>query len=295
MIEVLRTLLAIAVLVFPLASMLSVGLGYTFREISEPLRHPQRVFRAFVANFVLVPLLALGISRLLSLDPALSAGLMLLGTAAGAPFLIQLTQVAKADMALGAALTVLLMPLTVIFMPLVVPLVVADASVSALGIAIPLILTLILPLLVGLAVKTAAPSWAARFRPIASQISTIALVVLVASTILVNSRALRGLFGTGALLAAFLLIGGAFCIGYLLASPGASRRTVLGLGTGQRNIAAALVVASQDFPDPNVLTMVVVASLVDLVVLFPIAWILRRRSARTATPPPGDASGAVMT
>ena len=44
---------------------------------------------------VIVPLLALGISRLLSLAPALAAGVMLVGTAAGAPFLIKLTQLSN--------------------------------------------------------------------------------------------------------------------------------------------------------------------------------------------------------
>jgi BASS family bile acid:Na+ symporter len=278
--EAFEPLLAASVLAFPVASMFSVGLDYTLREIAEPLRHPERVFRALVANFVLVPLLAFGISRLLSLEPALGAGLMLLGTAAGAPFLIKLTRAANADPALGATLVVLLMPLTVVYMPLVVPLVVADASVSAIGIAVPLLMTLILPLLVGLAVAAALPRWAAWLRPVAIKTSSIALVALVASTVVVNARLIGNLLGTGAIAAAFLLIAGAFCIGYSIASPGAGRRTVMGLGAGQRNVAAAMVVATRDFDDPNVLVMVVVGSVIDLAVLFPIAWVLRRRSTR---------------
>jgi BASS family bile acid:Na+ symporter len=266
--------------------MLSVGLGYTFREVAEPLRHPERVFRALVANFVLVPLLAFGVSRVLSLEPALATGLMLLGTAAGAPFVIKLTRVANADPALSATLVVLLMPLTVVYMPLVVPLVVADASASATGIAVPLILTLIVPLIVGLVVDAVLPRWAAWLRPTANKTSSIALLALVASTVVVNARLLGNMFGTGAIAAAFLLIGGAFCIGYLIASPGAGRRTVMGLGAGQRNVAAAMVVATQDFDDPNVLVMVVVGSVIDLVALFPIAWVLRRRSTSGRTPPP---------
>lgn len=285
MTEASRPLLAISVLVFPVASMLAVGLGYTLREIAGPLRHPERVFRALVANFVLVPMLAFGITRLLSLDPALATGLMLLGTAAGAPFLIKLTRVANADPALSATLVVLLMPLTVVYMPLLVPLVVEDASVSAIGIAVPLVATLILPLILGLVIAAVAPRWAARLRPLATKTSSLALVVLVASTVVVNAPLLVGLLGTGAIAAAFLLIGGAFCVGYLIASPGAGRRTVMGLGAAQRNIAAAMVVATQDFDDPNILVMVVVASVIDLVVLFPIAWILRRRSTRGTTRP----------
>ena len=55
---------------------------------------------------------------------------------------------------------------------------------------------------------------------------------------------------------------------------------VLGLGTAQRNIAAAMVVATQGLDDRNTVVMVVVASLVELAVLFPIAWFLSRRGRR---------------
>lgn len=88
-----KYLLEISVLFFPIASMFAVGLSFTLKQIARPLRYPDRVFRAVVANFVLVPLLALVISRLLALDPALTTGMILVGTAAGAPFLLKLTQV----------------------------------------------------------------------------------------------------------------------------------------------------------------------------------------------------------
>jgi BASS family bile acid:Na+ symporter len=43
------------------------------------------------------------------------------------------------------------------------------------------------------------------------------------------------------------------------------------LGTGQRNIAAALVVASQSFADQKVVVMVIVVAIVGLVVLMPLS------------------------
>lgn len=292
MTQLIKSLLSVSVLLFPIASMLAVGLSYTFRQIVAPLRHPDRVFRALVANFILVPLLALGISRLLALDPSLAAGMVLVGAAAGAPFLLKLTQVADADVGLGASLLVLLMPLTVIYMPLVVPLLVADASVSARDIALPLILTLLLPLAVGHAVDSILPRVAAVMRPIARKTSSIALLVLIASTLALNGPLFRNLLGTGAVTAAVTLTAGAFGIGYLISSPGFNRRAVMGLGAGQRNIGAALVVASLDFNDPNTLVMVVLFSVIDLMVLFPIAWVLRRRSPARLRPPTHETNAA---
>ncbi len=285
MTAVFASLLGIAVIVFPVASMLSVGLAFTLGEIVGPLRHPHRVFRALVTNFVVVPLLAYGIGRLLGLAPAFAAGLMLVGCAAGAPFLIKLTLAAKRDPALSATLLVLLVPVTVVYMPFVVPLVIPGATVTAGAIVWPLLLTMILPLIVGLAIFAALPRVAAVVRPIASTTASVALIALLCSTVVVNAPTFATLVGTGAFTAALLLFAGAFAVGYLTASPGGGRRAVLGLGTAQRNIAAAMVVAARDFADRDVLVMVVVLSVLDLVVLFPIAWALRRRGPKDQIAP----------
>ena len=41
--------------------------------------------------------------------------------------------------------------------------------------------------------------------------------------------------------------------------------------TGQRNIAAALLVASQGFSDPKVVVMVIVVAIVGLIILMPLS------------------------
>lgn len=71
----LSGLLNLSVVVFSVASMLSVGLGSTVQELLSPLGNPRRVVRALTANFVLVPILAYVIGRLLALDAPLFNGL----------------------------------------------------------------------------------------------------------------------------------------------------------------------------------------------------------------------------
>lgn len=273
----IQYLLDISVLLFPIASMLAVGLSFSFFRIIRPLRFPDRVFRAIVANFILVPLLAIGISRLLELDQSLAAGMILVGTAAGAPFLLKLTAVANAEVRLSASMLLLLMPLTIVYMPLVVPQLITGTSVNASAIAISLALTMLLPLSIGHATDSFLPRLAARLVPIVSKISNIALLTLIISTIVLNGSLFWEL-GLVAILAVVLLTIGGFLMGYLISSKGFDRRAVMGLGAGQRNIAAALVVASQDLSDPKTLSMIVLFSVVDLMVLFPVAIILRRSS-----------------
>jgi bile acid:Na+ symporter, BASS family len=282
MAELLPSVLSVAVLVFSITSMLSVGFSYTLREIIDPLRDLRGVLLVLVANFVLVPLLAYAVARLLPLDQAAQIGLMLVATAAGAPFLIKLTQLANGDTAFGAGVLVLLLGTTIVYMPIVVPLVVPDATVSAAAIAMPLILTMLLPLGAGLFIDAAFERLADMLQPLSNMASSIALVVSVAVTFLANFQAILDVFGTGAIAAAVLVIGGAFALGYLLGGSDPAEREVIALATAQRNIAAASVVATQSFDDPDILVMVVVTSIVSMAALFPIAWALGRRQQRHA-------------
>jgi bile acid:Na+ symporter, BASS family len=68
-------------------------------------------------------------------------------------------------------------------------------------------------------------------------------------------------------------------VGWALGGPDADTRPVLGLGTAQRNIAAALVVGSQSFSNPSVVVMVVVVAIVSLVILLPLARLLARHGS----------------
>lgn len=280
----------IAVNVFAVSSMLSVGLAYSIGQILSPLKEARAVFRAVVANFVLVPLLAVGIERVFPMEPPLALGLFLLAGSAGAPFLIKLVSAAKSDLALSAGLLVLLVPATAVFLPFYVPLAMSHPSLRGLSyvqsnvvkLGLPLLSTLILPLLVGVAVKALAPRWVARLVPIGGKVSTVAVVVVIASTFGANYNELVEIVRTGAIIAGVLLVLGAFVVGYLLSRR--ERRAVLGLGTAQRNVAAAMVLASRDFKDPDVLVMVAATTLAGLLVLFPIAWLLSRHPPRVGLP-----------
>jgi BASS family bile acid:Na+ symporter len=77
-------------------------------------------------------------------------------------------------------------------------------------------------------------------------------------------------------------------VGYALGGPGPGTRSVLGLGTGQRNVAAALVIATQSFTDPGVVVMLLVSTLAGLVVLLLAARRFARHAVPTGEPEAGD-------
>jgi len=276
--EILSKAIPVTMPVFVVSSMLAVGLSLTVAQILAPLHSVRVVSFALLANFVLMPLAALAIARLLRLDQPLGVALLLLGTAAGAPFLPKLVGVAKGDLAFSVGLMVLLMVLTVGYMPLVLPLLLEGVSVDPLKIAKSLLLLMLLPLAVGLAIKARLEAIATRARPVLDRISSLSLVVLIVLLLATNIRNVVSLFGTRGILASILFLVVGFGVGWLLGGPGSDTRSVMALGTSQRNIAAALVVGGQNFTDPDVLVMVVVVAIVGLLILMPLSRVVAKRS-----------------
>ena len=285
MTEILTAVTRLFVLVFLVSSMSGIGLGLTLSQIVTPLRNARLVVFAVVANFIIAPLLAMGIARLLRMEEPFALGLLLLGLAAGAPFMPKIVDIAKGDLALSVGLMVLLMVGTTIFLPVALPLLVKGVQVNAWRIAQFLVLLLLLPLIVGLIVKARAPSIAARVRPLLERISSVALLVMIVLLIALNFHSVLRIFGTGAIAAALLFAVLSALSGWLLGGRDQAQQIVLGLGTGLRNIPAALVVSVQNFKDPNVSVMVIVTTLTAILILVPAARLMGKRATRI---PPGN-------
>ena len=276
--DILLKLTPIATITFVLSSMLAMGLSLTVTQIVTPLKNVQLISLSVLANFLLMPLAALGLSRLLRLEEPLGIGLLLLGTAAGAPFLPKLAQVAKGNVAFAVGLMVLLMVITVAYLPLVLPFFLPGVTVNPMKIAQSLFLLMLLPLAAALTVKPRFPDFSARAKPVLAKTSSIALLAVISLLIITNFNSVLSVFGTGAILAGLIFIFLGYLIGWLLGGPKSDTRAVLGLGTSQRNIAAALVVGSQSFSDPKVVVMVVVVAIVGLLILFPVARKLSKKT-----------------
>jgi len=274
--ELLSKLVPIAMLTFVVSSMLAVGLSLTFGQILAPLRNRRLVSFALLANFVLMPLAALVIARLLRLDEPLEIALLLLGAASGAPFLPLLARIAKGNLAFAVGLMVLLMVVTVGYMPLVLPLLLEGVSVDPLKIGRSLVLLMLIPLAIGLLVKARLNVVAARLQPALSRVSTLSLALLIILLLATNIQNVVSLFGTRGIAASIVFIAAGSGIGWILGGR-PDTKGVSALGTAQRNIAAALVVGGQNFTDSRVVVMVVVVAIVGLLLLMPLARFLARK------------------
>jgi BASS family bile acid:Na+ symporter len=275
--ELLSKAATVAMLSFVVTSMLAMGSGLTVSQISAPLRNTRLVVFALLANFVLMPLAALALAKVLWLDEPFGIGLLLLGCAAGAPFLPKLAELAKGNLAFAVGAMVLLMVVTVGYLPIVLPLLLSGVTVDPWNIARSLILLMLLPLAAGLALKMRYEDLARRVKPVLDLISNISLILLVLLITAANIDKVLQVFGTRGILAGLLFIALGFGIGWLLGGSDGDTRRVMALGTSQRNIAAALVVASQSFSDPKVVVMVIVVAIFGLIILMPLSRALANR------------------
>ena len=276
--DLLNKVATTALLGFVVSSMMAMGMGFTVRQIIDALRDVRLVLLALLANFVVMPLGALALDKVLQLNEPLGVGLLLLGGAAGAPFLPKLTELAKGDLPFAVGIMVLLAVGTVGYLPLVLPLLLPGVTVNSEKIAGWLFLLTLLPLAIGLAVRARCGKVAARVKAVLDWVSNITLVPMVFLLAAANIDKILHLFGTRGVLAGFLLI--ALGIGWMLGGPGIDTRRALALGTGQRNIAAALVVASESFSDPSVVIMVIAVTIVGLLTLLPLCHVLANSGLR---------------
>jgi BASS family bile acid:Na+ symporter len=289
--ELLADLSQLITLAFALTTMFSMGLGLTIGRIIAPLRNWRFVLAALAVNFVAVPLMALLLAEAFGLTEDLRVGLMLAAAAGGAPTVPKLVQIAKGEAASSVALVTLLIVATVVFMPVVLALLLPRTDVAAGSIALSLSGQMLLPLAAGLFVRARYEEEALEYRPTVGIASNVSLLLLIVVSIGQHLSGLLGLIGTGGIAAIILLVVFAVVSGFLLAVPARVERRVMALGAGQRNLAAAFIVANANFADrPDTLVYLATVGLVSMLLLFPLAGEFSRRPRgshlpRTAEPP----------
>lgn len=294
MIELLAFTANLFVQIFAVASMLAVGLRYSIREILWPFYNIRILMLVLAANFIALPALAWAITRVIPLHRPFEIGLILVALAAGAPFVIKLTQLAEGTVSIASGILVLLIVSTIIYLPIAIPWILPGAAIAASTIAVPLLLTMLAPLCLGLVLEALVPALADRVLPVPERIANHSLVLVVVLNFAANLGTLGFVIGTGAILVSILLVGGAFIIGWLVGAIGEDLRKEMSLLTGQRNFGAAMVVGSQSFRDPTIVLMIVIVSLVSMAILFPAAHWMGRR-ARRETHRPTRATGPEFT
>ena len=270
----------VLVLIFVLSTLFSVGLLVSARQMLAALQQRRSLAVALFANFVVLPGAALALCWGLQLAPPMQAALLLVATAPGSPVMLRLNEFARGDQAKAVGLLVLLTSLTMVYQPLVLPMLLPGLSVSPMPIARTLVLTVLLPLVLGLLLKARWPALAGRLRPALARLGNISAVLSCFILLpLVYLDALKDVvLNGGGLLVLLLYLPLAVGAGWWLGGPDADQRRLLALCCGQGSMGAAFVIAAHNFNNPHVIAMLLLILWASLALLIPLALVFRRQS-----------------
>ncbi|WP_276496240.1 bile acid:sodium symporter family protein [Pontibacter litorisediminis] len=279
MFEIMIKISGIVLPIFVFLTMLNVGLTQKLQDIVAYLKDKGFGLRMLLANFILAPLLMWLMLQLFPIDPYLHVGLAIFSICAGAPFLIKLTQLSEHDLALGASTMIKLVLATIVIVPLVLPQIVPQVEIDGGQIAWTLVKQLILPIVLGLLLAKVLPKLASLVQPWVARIGNWALYIMLISTLVGYFPESKNILGEGAILISAVFILGAFGIGYLLGGRNDEDhlQDIGALGTAQRNTAASMIIAAQNFYDhPEVLVIITIASTLGIAMLLGIAKFLSK-------------------
>ena len=168
--------------------MFGMGMTMDVKDFVLVLKHPQDLVLGAFAQFIIMPALAYAISNFFNLDPALTVGVILVGTAPGGTASNVITFMAKGDLALSVAMTTTSTVLAPVLTPFITyQLIGAKISFDPIAMFWSIIQIVIIPIILGLAVKTFLPKLAALSVVYTPAVSALAISFIIAGVIS-NSR-----------------------------------------------------------------------------------------------------------
>ena len=227
------------VVVFTVANLAAMGLELNLREALRTLRSARAIALILVWGWVVGPALAWLIIRIIPLMEAHAAGLLLISLAPTAPFFPLMVRKARGDMSFAGAFMMLTTLGTVLFLPLLAPLLIEGLTVDSWSLAKPLLMMVLLPMLIGGAIRVFAPNAAEKLFPVVKKIGGIFLVLTLVLALVLYGRDMLdtvGSFAPGAQVLFFVAITSiSYKIGFGLEQ---QQRSSMALGMCTRNIAA---------------------------------------------------------
>src|SRR5262245_57563809 len=165
-----------------MAIMLAMGMQVKFEAVMSSTRPLRRVLLGLLANYVLVPIVTLGLLYLFQANPMVSVGFFVLAVSPGAPVGPPATTIAGGNVAWAIGMMVILAGLSAVLTPALLGIMApylapeSDLHIDYLAIARALVIAQMLPLVVGLLIHHRAPRFTERIlKPLRSVANVLLL------------------------------------------------------------------------------------------------------------------------
>lgn len=272
----------IVTIVLLVSLMLHAGLQVNREHLLAVLKNYGLLGRAFLANFILVPIYGVLAVQGFHLSTPVATGVLLMAICPGVPFVV-LSGGRKKGGSLGLAVTleVLLQAVSIITVPITAYFVLPGSHIESRSIVASVFLFQLVPLLIGISLSDRAHETADRLRRALGFVVVVMLVVilaLLAPKIIASIASVYGSFRMLAILTVVLL---SLLTGWALGGSRREYRRTLGIGTTLRNVGLAGVIATTTFGGGDVAAVVFTYFFVQFIIVGLIGVLFTRLTGQT--------------
>ena len=270
------------VVIFTASNMAVMGLQVKSPEVIAGLKNPKILVLIFLWGWVLGPALGLLIAWALPLSEGFVIGLLLYSLAPCAPFIPLMVPKARGDMSFAGALIPLVAVGTVIFMPLMAPLLITGVTINVGALTKMFLLSILLPLAIGAAIREYAGTVGKKIFPavnVIAKLSTLGTVVYACVLYWREMLATAGSFGLLSM-TIFMVVMGLITYRRFGFGLKQNQRSVMALAMLSRN-GSVVLLAAFTIPDvdPSVVTYVIMFVLWSFVIAAVAARIFGKQAA----------------
>ena len=161
--------------------MFGMGTTMELKDFRLILQRPRDVFLGAVAQYAIMPFLAYLLSRAFNLDPALTVGVVLVGTCPGGTASNVITFISKGDLALSVTMTTVSTLLSPIMTPLLTYLIIGQRiDFSPVAMFWSIVQIVIIPIGFGVALRHFFPDWCEKAKAYLPALSCLCISLLIA-------------------------------------------------------------------------------------------------------------------
>lgn len=263
---------------------LAVGLDSSVQQATYVLRRPGVLLRSVLALAVVVPAFAALVVAALPLERVVKIGIMLMAVSPLPPFMPMKDISAGGRRRYVYGLLVAVSLLAVVLVPATVA-ILSDAfgqsaSIGAEPVLHLLLVSIIIPFTAGMLIHNLAPERAEQAAPLVNKVAVAALLLSMLPILVEMFPAMLRLIGNGSVGTIALVVAGGLLAGHVLGGPDQQDRAALAIACTTRHPGVALLVASQNFREPEVKAAILLFLIVGVLVGLPYqVWVKRQRLA----------------
>ena len=237
-----------------LLSIILFTMGTTLKadDFVNVFKNPKEISIGLLAQYAIMPIIAIALAKMFSLNDALTVGIVLVGTVPGGTASDVITFLSNGDVALSVSLTAVSTVISPILTPIITLLLIGNQiHFNPTDMFISILEIVIIPIILGLALNYKFPKFCEELKDYLPAISAIVICLIVAGVIGANKQAIltsSGIIIVVIVLQYFIAMFLGFCVGHFA---GMEKKQIITIAIelSFQNSGLSTGLAKNHFPD----------------------------------------------